>query len=375
MPPDNSILDDVRAAAAEVAMPADTPIGIEPPVKEAPEAAAPAETAEQAAERARDDKGRFAKEGEKRETLTLKEKPAVAPAGAPAVPSDAAASAAEQQQPAPKPADEPILPPAEWKGAGKVQWNKLPKAVQQEMRETYESVAAAKAEFEPLSRAIAPHRDVLVRDAGSVESGINQLMQFYRAYLDNPQGLIQHIARTRGIDLGAPQGQSTQGTPQAAPDINSLIEQAVQQRIAPIQQQFEQARSQPVLDLIASARTDPKYPYFNDVVNDLEHYAAAERAHLSATQPGKQHSPAEILDGAYQRATRAHPVIGPQLIQQQVEETVKAQAAQAATARKAAAASLTGAPIAGAGAQDGRASKTESARDTVLKAYREQIGA
>jgi hypothetical protein len=354
----NSILDDVRAAAAEVAMPADTPIGIEAPEKvvETPEAHA-GETAEQAAERARDEKGRFAKqeEGKPRETLKLKEKPLD-----PTKPADTNGVDAPIAKPAEqaKAADEPIAPPAEWKGAGKVQWNKLPKAVQQEMRETYESVNAARAEFEPLSRAIAPHRDLLIRDAGSVEAGIKELMAHYHLFLTNPVGLIQHIARTRGIDLGAPQGQPAQGIPQQPADLSSHIAQAVQQAIAPIQERFAQTETQQTEQTLSAFAADPKHPYFQDV-----------RVHMGQLLKA---GAAKDLDEAYEQATWANPVIRQQLLQAQAEETAKTQAAQAATARKAAAASLTGAPIAGAGAPEGRASKTESARDTVLKVYREQ---
>jgi hypothetical protein len=360
-----SLLDEVRAAAAEVGMAPDTPIGIEPPEPKEPAEAPAGETAEQKADRERDEKGRFAKEGEgkPRETLKLKEKQPTAPA--PSGPETTGTKPAEgvaapAGQAAPKTADEPIAPPAEWKGAGKVQWNKLPKAIQQEMRETYESVAAAKAEFEPLSRAIAPHRDVLIRDAGSVESGIGQLMQFYNAYLTNPQALIHHIARTRGIDLGTPQGQPQQGT-QQQPDINSLIAQSVQQAIAPIQERFQQTESQQTEQAISAFQADPAHPYFNDV-----------RVHMGQILKA---GAAKDLQDAYDQATWANPVIRQQLLAAQAEETAKTQAAQAATARKAAAASLTGAPIAGAGAPEGRASKTESARDTVLKVYREQMGA
>lgn len=366
MADEKSLIDTVREAAAEVGMAPDTPIGIEPPEPKEPAAEAPAgETAEQAAERARDEKGRFAKQDEAkpRETLKLKEKPADAPAKAPDAPLNPA-DAPPGAKPAEvaKPADEPIAPPLEFKGLAKTQWGKLPKAIQSELSEHYQSVAAAKAEFEPLARAVAPHRDLLIRDAGSVESGINQLMQFYNAYLTNPQALIHHIARTRGIDLGAPQGQPPQGgTQQAAPDINSLIAQTVQQAIAPIQERFQQTETQQIEQTLSAFAADPKHPYFQDV-----------KVHMGQLLKA---GAAKDLSDAYEQATWANPVIRQQLLQAQAEETAKTQAAQAATARKAAAASLTGAPIAGAGAQDGRASKTESARDTVLKVYREQMGA
>jgi hypothetical protein len=360
----SDILADVKAAAEEVGMAPDLPIGIEAPEKviETPEAPA-GETAEQKADRERDEKGRFAKEGEgkPRETLKLKEKPAPDKQ-----PVESAPIAAEGQAKPPvdgaKPADEPIAPPLEFKGLAKTQWGKLPKAIQSELAEHYQAVAADRAEFEPLSRAIAPHRDLLIRDAGSVEAGINELMAHYQLFLTNPPALIHHIARTRGIDLAAlVQGQPQPGIQQQAPDITSHIAQAVQQAIAPIQERFAQTENQQIEQTLSAFAADPKHPYFQDV-----------KVHMGQLLQAKA---AKNLDDAYEQATWANPVIRQQLLQAQAEETAKTQATTAATARKAAAASLTGAPIAGAGAPDGRASKTESARETALRAYREQIGA
>lgn len=338
--------------------------------------AAKAHRAEQAASRTRDEAGRFAaKPPEKpgtRETLSLKEKPSAPTDRMQAAPSAKAPEvAANQQDLAPKQGEEAILPPAEWKGAGKVQWNKLPKPVQAELRATYDGLAseradvtAARAAFEPLQRAIAPHQAVLMRDAGSVESGITQLMEFYNLFLTRPVDLIQHIARTRGIDLGAPQGQQPSpdgSTPQPVPDITSLIRQALQQEVAPIKEQLQQRETQQLQSTIEAFRADPKHPYFEDVKVHM-----GQLLNIGA---------AKDMQAAYDQAIWADPVIRQQLLEASAESTKTAQAAEVQRAKDAAAASLRGSPLAnGASAPAGNGSDG-SIRGDLMAAIRQQQGA
>ncbi len=353
-----SLLDEVRAAAEGID---EAPEVVE--TGKPPEG----ETAQEKADRARDEQGRFRAEDKPRETLKLKDPKEKQPAAlAPSGPETTGTKPAEEVaapdgQAAPKAGDEPIAPPAEWKGAGKVQWNKLPKAIQSELRETCEGLAQAREQMAPLEQAIAPHRDTLVRDAGSVESGINQLMQFYNLFLTNPQGLIHHIARTRGIDLGAPQGQppAQGGTPQT-PDINSTIAQAVQQAIAPIQERFQQTETQQISQTIEAFRADPAHPYFNDVSVHMGHLIKAGAA--------------KDMQDAYDQAIWANPAIRTQLLAAQTEEAKTNQAAAADKARKAAAASLRGSPLPN-GSSNGATSQGSSVLDDVRAAAAEIAGA
>ncbi len=324
---------------------------------ETPAKAPPAETAEQAADRVRDEQGRFAKSEEgrgkpkdvSRETLTLKDKKSPeSPQAAPPVPQEQAAAAAPTPAAAPgTPKDEPIAPPSEWKGAGKVQWNKLPKAIQSELRETYESLSQSREAMAPLEQAIAPYRDEWTRVAGSPASAISQLGEFYKLYVENPVGLIQHIARTRGIDLGGGQGQppAQGGTPPAAPDINSLIRQAVQQEVAPIQQHFKQTADQQLDSIIQSFAADPRYPYFNDVKVQMGQLMEAGIV------------PMGNMAAAYDKAVKLNDAIQAQIQASKAEEAKGNQTAEAEKARRAAAASLRGSPLpnghAGGGAGSG----------------------
>ena len=200
-----------------------------------------------------------------------------------------------------------------------------------------------------------------MREAGSVEAAIGQLGQFYRLYVDNPVGLIQHIARTRGIDLTAPvsqpQPQAT-GTPQA-PDIGKLIEQAVQQHVAPIQQRFAQTENQALEQTISAFAADPKHPFFQDVKTHMGQLLAAGAA--------------KDLAEAYEQATWANPAIRAHLMAAQSEEATKAKAAEVDRAKKAASASLRGSPLPGGG--NAAANGSTSVLDDVRAAAAEIAGA
>lgn len=346
----DNILADVLAASREVAgEPPETVVEQQPPI----ESEALAETAEQKADRERDEQGRFkaktegetAKEPQKRDPLKIK--------------SETLQKAAEQEIAEKGELKSPdLLAPVEWKGGAKVDWQRLPPEVRKEIRSHWDELNEQRQQIAPIQQAIAPHRDVLVRDAGSVEAGIGQLMTFYQAYLDNPQGLIQHIARTRGIDLGQPGGQPDNKGIQPTSDLNSVVAQAVQHAIAPIQQRFQQTETQQTEQTLSAFAADPKHPYFQDV-----------RAHMGKLLEART---ATSLEEAYEQAIWANPTIRQQLMSQQAEETAKARTADAAKANMARAASLRGSPLPGGGSA---AATGSSVLDDVRAAAAEVAGA
>lgn len=352
----DNLLADVLAADAELS-------GEKPEVIETKEA--PVETAQEKADRVRDEQGRFAKaeEGKPRETLKLK--------GGKEAPAEDAKPGSEGSTPQAPVADVTTgaapkvegleIPPVYWKGEAKLSWGRLPPPVRAEIVAQHERVAAIEAQYAPVEQAIAPHRDGWVRIAGSVESAITQLAQFHQLYLDNPRALIDHIARTRGIDLGQPAGQhgQTPSTPQT-PDINTVVQQAVQQAIAPIQDRFKQTETQQVESTIAAFAADPKYPYFQDV---KVHMGQLIKAGLATDMPD-----------AYDKAVKLNPAIWSTLEAQKAEEAKNQQAADADKARKAAAASLRGSPLPG-GSSPGTTGQGSTVLDDVRAAAAELAGA
>ena len=331
------------------------------PEREAPivEREAP-ETDAQRVERERDETGRFKAKDVERPTLSLKEKPEAQGLVTPK--ADAANPPASGAPPAldGKVPSEPIPPPTEWKGAGKVKWDRLPREVQTELRDTWQAMASERSEIAPVKELIDVNREFLVNQAGSLPAAMTQLMQFARMSVDNPVGLIQHIARTTGTDLHAlVSGQPSSGAPQHQAGATADIAQLVRQELQPIIGQFEQQRTNQVISQIEAFRADPKHPYFNDVAPRIEGLLKAGAA--------------KDLQDAYDQAIWADPAIRQQLMSAQAEEAKRTQTAEAERARKAASASLRGSPLPGAGA--GAGGQSGSVHDDVRAAMAEIAGA
>jgi hypothetical protein len=329
---------------------------------EAPILEQPQETETQRADRERDEAGRFKAKDTERPTLSLKEKPeaqanptqGLKAESSPASPT--APLAPDGKQPV-----ETIAPPMEWKGAGKVKWDRLPREVQTELRDTWQAMATERAEVAPVKELLDVNREFLVNQAGSLPAALTQLMQFARMSVDNPRELIQHIARTTGTDLRAlVAGQPPQGAPQGQPDATAYIAQLVQQQLQPIVGQFEQQRTNQVMSEIEAFRADPKNPYFNDVAPRIEGLLKAGAA--------------KDLREAYDQAIWADPNIRQQLMSAQAEEASRARAAEVEKANKARSASLRGSPLPGA-SLNGTGNPNASALDDARAAYAEVEGA
>lgn len=317
----------------------------------APELDAPApavETPEQKADRARDEQGRFATAEKARETLTLK----------PAVLADPKQPIAPAQL---EPAK--VVPAPTWfKGAGKVDWNKMPEPVRAELSEFVGALEAERAELAPMKELIDTNREFLVNEAGSMPEAFRRLIHLAKVSttVDGAKAVAQYVLQQRGIDprqvFG---GQPLQlGSQPQQPDLDSLIEQRVNAKLQPFQAQLEQREDQQHLTTIQEFAANPAHPYFNDV-----------RQHMGALLKAGH---ARTLDEAYEQATWASPVIRPQLIAAQAEETAKTRATEVQKAQQAARASVTGSPTAGAvsaiGESDG------SIRGDLLLALSRQAG-
>jgi acetyl/propionyl-CoA carboxylase alpha subunit len=124
--------------------------------------------------------------------------------------------------------------------------------------------------------------------------------------------------------------------------VNQLVKQQLEQALAPIYQERDakkQAEQQQFQHTIESMSLDPKYPYFEDVRNDM-----ADLIELRAKR-----GVALSLEDAYDMAVRSNPDTYGQLSQQQSAAQANQQHLQAQRA-KIAASSVTGAP-AGGGSQ------------------------
>jgi len=348
----DNLLDDVRAAAVELETG-------EKPVVETPAIEAPEESPAERTERERDEAGRFKAKSEDdkpRETLKLKDKPAETPAVA------AAPVETPPAKDAPKPLEGLEIPPVNWKGSAKISWGKLPAPVRQELVEQHARVAQAEAEVAPFRELIDSHKQLLINEAGTTQAGMQALFSLARMSVDNPAGLIHHIAQSRGIDLralvGGQQGAQP-GTQPQQPDIESIIDQRVQQRLQPFEAQIAQRENQQLQSTIEAFRADPKHPYFEDV---KVHMGQLLKAGIAAD-----------MHDAYDKAVKLNPAIQSQLEAQRTEEAQRKQAAEVQKARKALGASLRGSPL--PGATNGTGGQGSSVLDDVRAAASELAGA
>lgn len=362
---ENDLLDDIRGAMAEVSgetAPETPPVATETvaPEETAPEAKPPADGRE------RDEQGRFKpaselkpkpKEAKPRETLSLKSKDAP---GTGIVPPEGAQPAKATVPEAAGTKPEVVPPPANWKGSAKLDWNRLPASTQQEFMARINEVEAARTELAPLKELIDLNKPLLVREAGSVQEGVRQLFAFHQLSIDRPLDLINHIARSRGIDLRAAfAGQPQQAAQQQAPDINRLIESRVQQALQPILAQSEQRENQQIEQTVTAFRADPKHPYFEDVRHQMGVLLKAGSA--------------KSMDEAYDMACWANPTIRAALQQRANEEADKTKREAAEKARRASAANLRGSPL--PNVTPGKSDRNASVLDDVRAAVAEVSGA
>lgn len=325
---ETSILEDIKAAQAELR--GDEPIA----AVDGPESADLTETAQQMADRERDEAGRFKAKTEPREKLTLPKPAKEAPLAAAPVLEGKLAPTNGLPPEIDKDGKhlERIAPPASWKGAAKVSWDRLPRPVREEIAREYGEVDTARGELAPLKEMFDVNREFLVNQAGSVPNAMAQMMQFARLSVDNPVQLAEHILRSKGLDpravFGGQQTASAQGQ---QPDLQAFIAQQVSQALQPYVAQTEQQQTQQIQSTIAAFAADSKHPYFNDV-----------RSSMGVLL---KNGTAKSMDEAYDMATWANPTIRATLISAQAGASGEQQQQVVQRARLAGRTNLKGSPL------------------------------
>lgn len=318
------------AAAFETAE-ADTPA--EP--AEAPEG----ETEAQAAERARDEKGRFT--------------PKAADEAAPAEeqPKDQAVAkepVADAAQVAADPVAEALRPPPGWSPAAKVAFASLPPEVQQSVAKREQEVNqgfAKLAEYKPierfsemakqsgttLDRALESYVGIETRLRQDFPAGIVELCQRQGIH---PIALANHILARNGVAPSEGQaGTVPQGHQQpSGTDLSPLLS-----KITALESFVQQQQSATVQSEIERFASDPKHTFFENVKADMGRLMNSGYA--------------ESLDDAYEKACWANPEIRGLLIKQQSPVSDASAKAAAATQARAASKSITGSPIPKAGSK------------------------
>lgn len=339
--------------------------------------------ADEAAQRARDDAGRFARQDEKpaaaekpakvdgkdkpREKLTLKPgaKDAAkeqeraegqqataakdAASGNAVVQSDATAPVANGTG---KAGEQPALPPAHWNGQAKIDWQKLPAGVKETLTQEY----AAVAKLRELSPAIEHFAPQLTQRFGSVTHGVGSVLNVWANAVNNPLAFAKDFCQQYNID---PQMLGAGGTSQVHDGFTGAEQQAadpVAQELQWLKTELQQLRQQPLIaqqqqqshqintdiqSFASAVATDGNlaHPYFNDV---REHMGALMQTSEFTNLVQSKGGPA-ALNEAYDRAVYANPQIRQNLLAQN-EQRQAMERKRAAETAKNASVSIAGAP-------------------------------
>ena len=305
------------------------------------------ETAEQKAERARDEKGRFAAKVD--DPAKVEAKPAADPVVAPK--AEAVVAAVD-----PVIADTTLRPPPGWSPAAKVAFAALPAEVQQSVAKREDEVNkgfAKLAEYKPLERFMEQAR----QSGTTLDRALENYTGIERALRSDFVGGIANLCQRQGVDpvalanvILARNGvtPTQQGEAGAAPQANQNAQRVdlspVMQKISALENYIQQQQSQGVQSEIQRFASDAKNTFFDNVKEQMGHLINA--------------GVADDLADAYDRACWANPEIRSLLIKQQSAPSDQSAAAKAATQARQAAKSITGSPIAGA-SKGGPASSIE----------------
>lgn len=237
--------------------------------------------------------------------------------------------------------------PASWKKETKETWAALPLNVRQEIHRRENQINQAMAESarhreiaEQYNRVTAPYAARLQAFGGPIQ-GVEKLLQAeYMLATGTKQQTAQYMAqliKDYEVDLTALDtilsGQQVQ--PQA-PDISALVNQQVQQALAPLYQQQSQRQQQiqQQADMtVEDMSVDPAYPFFDEVREDM-----ADLIDLKAKKGVYL-----TLPEAYKMAVQLNPATAGQ-IQKQATMQTATQHHQQAQKAKIAASSVAGTP-------------------------------
>lgn len=335
--------DSVRAAIEETVKAAE-----KPEAKAEPEG----ETAEQKAERLRNEKGQFAKAEDKSEV-----KPDLKP---------------DQQvkTEGEKPPKAHIEPPAHWMGEDKIGWRNVPQSVRQTIMNDYKAMGEAKQQLESVERVLTPQRRQMLTQAyGNDLQGLDNIFQTVEFSNRDPKGFIQWFANQYRIPLNE-FAQGTQGQPQVDPQAQQL-QQYLQPVLEPLlgkvsafdkfmQEQATQ-KEQAMLGIVNAFMNDStNFPYAKDVEGDV----------LTLLGTGKYTgTPEQKLKAAYDAAVWANPAIRSRMLAEQTQAQQRQQS-QVADQKRSLAGSVTGAPGTAKPLANGSYVK-ESPRDSVRRALQE----
>ena len=235
-------------------------------------------------------------------------------------------------------------PPQSWKKGEKELWGTLPVNVRQEIHrredqinQTLQETAQYRQFAEQFQQAASPYMARLQTMNAQPMQAFEYLLKADYALATSPRvqraQLMADLINNYDIDIDTLgqvlAGSMPQEAPQQTPDINALVQQQVQQALAPIyqqQQQKQQAEQQKVVQTVESMAYDNvNYPFFDEVREDM-----ADIIEVAARR-GIDIDLAE----AYKRAVSLNPDTSSQLQQQTLHQQAQQKNQQAQRALEA----------------------------------------
>lgn len=316
------------------------------------------ETQGDEAEKARDDKGRFARP--EAETPV----------------ADEPAPVAREPEPVPEKQELPVVPqepanavaaPPSWSHAVKAKWNALDPDIRAEItkREAEVHKGFTKQDDErtygrEMQKVISPYEPLIRSEGGTPAAAVQDLLNTaYILRTADPQTKMRLFAQTAqrfGIDLSQ-LGEAQQPVDPRIANLEQRLAQYEQDKQA--QQRTEQERvQQTALQTISAFKSDPKHIHFEAV-----------ESHMAALLNG---GVAKDLDEAYDMAVYARPDIRGQLLASQTaQQTATIQSRQKVDKARAKAVSVRGGP---GGVQPQVQNPNASLRDDLEAAFAEARG-
>lgn len=297
-------------------------------------------------DRARDDGGRFAKEGKKPEPKPAERKPAPVVELKPKL-GEAPKPAALQAPEAPKaPA---VKPPASWRPEVREKWATLPPEVQaevarreREIATTLQQAAPARQEAEAWQKTLQPFSGMLQAFGAEPRQTVGQLLQ--------AQTVLHYGSPQQKADLLA---RLVSGYRVSVEDLAAALDRSPQAAPAP-QQQLQDPRFDQFLATLKQQKAAREAALDQEAAQTWQSFAA-ENEHA---EPLKRHigallasGAADSLESAYDQALHAHPEYRKVVAQREAARLATEQDS-ATAAKKAAALSLKAVPGGVGGGED-----------------------
>ena len=165
-------------------------------------------------------------------------------------------------------------PPQSWDAKSKQLWNQLPEAARAMIHrrevDSARGVEQLRAQYRELDEAIAPDLPTIRQFGHSPASSWKQMMHWFKSLQANPDVAFPALAKSFNYDLSrVVQRQQADPAQQQAAYLQQIIDQQIQQRIAPLAQTFEQQQAAHANQILAEFSKDK--PHFERVRAAMAH--------------------------------------------------------------------------------------------------------